>query len=85
MVDDGPGIPAADQNRIFERFYQVERHRSQGGTGLGLAICKHAVEQCGGRVSVCSPAPDGSTSFEFTLPRAGSAAPVTDPVKEENA
>lgn len=85
VVDDGPGIPAADQGRIFERFYQVERHRSQGGTGLGLAICKHAVEQCGGCMSLRSPAPDGSTSFEFTLARAGENAPVTDPAKEENA
>ena len=85
VVDDGPGIPAADQGRIFERFYQVERHRSQGGTGLGLAICKHAVEQCGGSMCVRSPAPDGSTSFEFTLARAGESEPGTDPLKEENA
>lgn len=81
VVDDGPGIPAADQSRIFERFYQVERHRSQGGTGLGLAICKHAVEQCGGTIGVRSPAPDGSTSFEFTLACAGETASA----KEENA
>lgn len=81
VVDDGPGIPAADQSRIFERFYQVERHRSQGGTGLGLAICRHAVEQCGGVISVRSPAPDGSTSFEFTLACAGENASV----EEENA
>ncbi|HJA79875.1 MAG TPA: PAS domain-containing sensor histidine kinase [Candidatus Desulfovibrio intestinavium] len=81
VVDDGPGIPEAEQSRIFERFYQVERHRSQGGTGLGLAICKHAVEQCGGQILVRSPAPDGSTSFEFTLARCGEHSPA----KEENA
>lgn len=81
VVDDGPGIPEVEQSRIFERFYQVERHRSQGGTGLGLAICKHAVEQCGGRIGVRSPAPDGSTAFEFTLGRAEAHSPV----KEENA
>lgn len=50
VVDDGPGIPKADLERVFERFYQVERHRGQATTGLGLAICKHIVERHGGRI-----------------------------------
>lgn len=67
VVDDGPGIPAADLDRIFERFYQVERHRGQASTGLGLAICKHIVERHGGRIRAESPAPDGNTALVFTL------------------
>ncbi len=67
--DDGPGIPTADLERVFERFYQVERHRGQASTGLGLAICKHIVERHGGRIRAESPAQDGSTAFVFTLTR----------------
>ena len=67
VVDDGPGIPKADLERIFERFYQVERHRGQATTGLGLAICKHIVERHGGRIRAESPAQDGSTALVFTL------------------
>lgn len=72
VVDDGPGIPAADLERIFERFYQVQRHRGQSSTGLGLAICKHIVERHGGRIRAESPAQDGNTALVFTL------APVRD-------
>lgn len=67
VVDDGPGIPKADLERVFERFYQVERHRGQATTGLGLAICKHIVERHGGRIRAESPAQDGSTALVFTL------------------
>ena len=67
VTDDGPGIPKADLERIFERFYQVERHRGQASTGLGLAICKHIIERHGGHIRAESPAPDGSTALVFTL------------------
>lgn len=71
--DQGPGIPLMHQDRIFERFYRVDRERSRasGGTGLGLAICKNAVSGMGGRIWLESP-PDGSstgTVFFFSLPK----------------
>jgi len=68
--DTGVGIPEADQERIFERFYQVadSLRREQGGLGLGLSIAKGLVELQGGRIWVQSKVGRGST-FTFTLPR----------------
>ncbi|MFP4160339.1 MAG: ATP-binding protein, partial [Desulfobacterales bacterium] len=73
--DQGPGIADAHKDRIFERFYRIDKERSRatGGTGLGLSICKHAVSAMKGRIWVKSP-PDDSDSgsiFFFALPRAG--------------
>jgi two-component system, OmpR family, phosphate regulon sensor histidine kinase PhoR len=69
VEDDGPGIPVKDQERIFERFYRVDRARSRetGGTGLGLAIVKHIVLAHGGSVWVKSE-PGQGASFHFRLP-----------------
>lgn len=69
VKDDGPGIPAESRERVFERFYRVDRARSRetGGTGLGLAIVKHIVQAHGGEVWVKSDVGVGSTFF-FTLP-----------------
>ena len=72
VQDDGPGIPAEALERVFERFYRVDKGRSreQGGTGLGLAIVKHIVQSHGGKVWVKSEPGKGAT-FCFTLPQAG--------------
>jgi len=75
VIDQGIGIPARDQERVFERFYRVDRARSRdtGGTGLGLAIVRHVVQNHDGEISVSSREGDGST-FTLRLP-AGPADP----------
>ncbi len=72
VEDTGLGIPHADQPRIFERFYRVDKARSRemGGTGLGLAIVKHLMHAMRGTVSVSSELGTG-TKFTVTLPRFG--------------
>lgn len=69
IADDGPGIPLEAQDRIFERFYRVDRARSReaGGTGLGLSIVKHIIQSHGGKVWVEST-PGRGANFFFTLP-----------------
>jgi two-component system, OmpR family, phosphate regulon sensor histidine kinase PhoR len=70
VQDDGPGIPPEAIERVFERFYRVDKARSreQGGTGLGLAIVKHIVQSHQGRVWAKSE-PGRGASFHFTLPQ----------------
>jgi signal transduction histidine kinase len=69
VSDTGPGLSAADQQRIFEEFQQADSSstRKKGGTGLGLSISKKMVEMHGGRIWVGSTLGKGST-FRFTLP-----------------
>ncbi|HSA54961.1 MAG TPA: ATP-binding protein [Gemmatimonadaceae bacterium] len=68
--DTGPGIPANEQRRIFDRFVHIRRGSSVRGTGLGLAIAKGIVEAHGGRIWVES-APGAGSCFVFSLPLAG--------------
>lgn len=67
--DNGPGIPSESLDRIFERFYRVDRARSreQGGTGLGLSIVKHIIQNHGGTVWAASDLGKGAAIF-FTIP-----------------
>jgi two-component system, OmpR family, sensor histidine kinase SenX3 len=69
VADHGHGIPSAEQDRIFERFYRIDpaRSRATGGTGLGLSIVKHVCATHGGSVSVWSQEGKGST-FTIHLP-----------------
>ena len=70
VSDEGIGIPQSDIDRIFERFYRVDRARSRGtgGTGLGLSIVRHVMNNHGGSVNVTSQEGEGST-FVLTLLR----------------
>ncbi len=70
ISDEGIGIPEDEQDRIFERFYQVEAHatRERGGFGIGLSLVRRFVEAHGGDVRVDS-APGGGTTFTVRLPR----------------
>jgi signal transduction histidine kinase len=67
VADDGPGLPAAELDRVFERFHRGDAHRREG-TGLGLAIARALVEAHGGRIWAEST-PGGGATFRFELPR----------------
>jgi two-component system sensor histidine kinase SenX3 len=86
VTDRGIGIAQKDQERVFERFYRVDKARSRatGGTGLGLAIVKHVAANHGGEVRLWSSAGVGST-FTVRIPRAGSRADPEPTVTTEPA
>ncbi|GAA1143938.1 ATP-binding protein [Kribbella jejuensis] len=87
VSDQGVGIPSSDLERIFERFYRVDRARSRetGGTGLGLSIVKHIASIHGGDVRVWSVEGQGST-FTVRLPLRIDPAPgQTDSSSQEEA
>jgi two-component system, OmpR family, sensor histidine kinase SenX3 len=79
VQDHGIGIPKADLERVFERFYRVDQARSRttGGTGLGLAIVRHVATNHEGDVRVDSRLGEGST-FELALPSASGPVAVTE-------
>jgi signal transduction histidine kinase len=69
LTNTGEGIPEEHLDKIFDRFYRIDKSRSRnsGGYGLGLAIAKTIVEQHGGKISVKSIL-NGSTTFKVELP-----------------
>jgi two-component system sensor histidine kinase MprB len=66
--DEGPGIPDADQARVFDRFYRSDTARTEPGSGLGLAIVKQAVERHGGTVWARTREDKQGASVGFALP-----------------
>ncbi len=72
VEDNGPGIPAAERERVFDRFHRSEpaRDRASGGSGLGLAIARSIVELHGGRIWI-EGSPIGGARVSFALPRGG--------------
>jgi two-component system sensor histidine kinase KdpD len=71
VADRGPGLPAGEEERIFEKFYQVSPGSARGA-GLGLTICRSIIEAHGGRIWAANR-PDGGAVFSFTIPLAESA------------
>ena len=86
VVDQGIGIPARDLERVFERFYRVDRARSRdtGGTGLGLAIVRHVANNHRGEVHVTSREGEGST-FALRLPVAPGPVAIAAPPRPETS
>lgn len=85
--DNGPGIPQEHLNRIFERFYRVDKSRSKerGGTGLGLAIVKHIINAHGTKIAVMSKL-DKGTTFSFKLEKApGRAEALVKEIPEQTS
>jgi signal transduction histidine kinase len=81
VADQGLGMPAAELDRIFERFHRVggEVARRIGGTGLGLAICQGLIEAHGGRIWAESEGEGQGSTFHFTLPLLPEAGDVGPP------
>lgn len=76
ITDSGPGIPADDRERVFDRFYRVDKARSRdrGGSGLGLAVARSLVRAHGGTIDLTSH--PGATTFTVRLPRGRATAMV---------
>jgi two-component system sensor histidine kinase KdpD len=67
VMDDGPGLPAGQQEAVFQKFTRGERESATPGVGLGLAICRAIVESHQGKI-VAADRPGGGARFTFTLP-----------------
>ena len=78
VADCGPGIPAGNEERVFEKFYRAPGVSGDGGVGLGLAICRAIVSAHGGWISASSP-PEGGARFQISLPL-NRAAPDSESV-----
>jgi two-component system sensor histidine kinase KdpD len=84
VADHGPGLPAGQEERIFEKFYQVAPGSARGA-GLGLTICRSIIEAHGGRIGAANR-PEGGAVFSFTIPLV-EGAPILDktlPEMEKN-
>jgi signal transduction histidine kinase len=84
VSDDGPGIPAEDRERVFERFTRLDdsRGRNSGGAGLGLAIVRELVTRAGGTVALTEAEPPWNTRVELRLPAAQPQQSGTDLVTQ---
>jgi signal transduction histidine kinase len=68
VADDGPGVPAAERQRIFDRFYRLERSRSTPGSGLGLALVAAVARLHGATVTLADASPGLDVSVAFAGP-----------------
>jgi two-component system sensor histidine kinase KdpD len=80
VQDDGSGIPQAELERVFDKFYRVRKSDSQrAGTGLGLAICRGFVEAMGGTIAAANRTGGRGAVFTITLPVPGPTRSETAP------
>ena len=80
VADEGVGVPAADLERIFDKFYRVQRGDRHGaGTGLGLSICRGIIEAHGGHIAAKSPANGQGTVLTVRLPLEHKPPPLAEP------
>jgi NtrC-family two-component system sensor histidine kinase KinB len=77
VADSGPGIPAEERHRIFDKYSRIERIGAPKGLGLGLAFCRLAVKAHGGHIWIDSPA-EGGAAFRFSLPQSAAADPAAE-------
>jgi two-component system sensor histidine kinase KdpD len=83
VADRGPGLPAGNEERVFEKFYRAESKEVSGGVGLGLTICRAIVSAHGGRIWAENRG-GGGAAFRFTLPLEGTPPTVErEPVEAE--
>ena len=86
VLDEGDGIPEADLERIFDKFYRVRRaDRQRAGTGLGLAICRGFVEAMGGRITAANRTDRKGAVFTITLPAGRHGDAARDPAMTPRA
>jgi two-component system sensor histidine kinase KdpD len=80
VVDHGPGIPAEDRERVFERFVQLDQSstRRQGGTGLGLHLCRQLTDLIDGELTL-GETPGGGCTFMLRVPAGVAAPPAAAP------
>jgi two-component system sensor histidine kinase KdpD len=84
VMDEGPGLPPGDEQRVFNKFYRGEGRSKTHGVGLGLSICRAIVEAHGGRIWAEARAPKG-TSFVFTLPIQGNPPAIVQEMSDSHA
>jgi two-component system sensor histidine kinase KdpD len=82
VSDRGPGIPAGEEERIFEKFHRIDNEGNEGGAGLGLTICRSIVEAHGGRIWADNLS-YGGAAFHFTLPFTQSPPAIEDEAMSE--
>jgi two-component system, OmpR family, sensor histidine kinase KdpD len=82
VSDRGPGIPAGEEERVFEKFYRVAEESAQSGAGLGLAICRAIVTAHGGTINARNQ-PGGGAIFSFSLPLSSPPTIEAEPKAEQ--
>jgi two-component system sensor histidine kinase KdpD len=75
VADRGPGLPPGDEQRVFEKFYRLQRPGERSGAGLGLTICRAIIDAHGGHIWA-ENRPGGGAAFRFTLPMHGTPPPI---------